>query len=263
MLTIAKVANRWSRYVAIGSIGLMLALALPASTPTVAHASTPVFACGPSNDGELITNSEGIWECRCRIVSGGTDIFCEWILAFEIEDESLANHLFTSAELGYTGAYYAMLRARANNASTWERYTLGGSGDSNGTWSLRSTANNLYVSTELGYTGSDQAMLRARASVIGPWEEYYLYDLGGGAFALQSATNGLYVSAELGYTGANYAEERARATAVGPWEQYALPGSFGLVAKAARAQAASPCAGASRCRRLIAPIPNMSARRPG
>jgi hypothetical protein len=33
-----------------------------------------------------------------------------------------ANNKFVSTELGYTGSYYAMLRARANEWGPWETY---------------------------------------------------------------------------------------------------------------------------------------------
>ncbi len=128
---------------------------------------------------------------------------------------SNANGGIVSAELGYGGNDYGMLRARATAIGPWEQFELciGSTFDT-----LRSLANNLYVSAELGYGGGDYAMLRARAAAIGPWEQFivgcstdcYIYSL----------ANYEYVSAELGYGSGDYAMLRARSLDWGAWESF-------------------------------------------
>lgn len=131
---------------------------------------------------------------------------------------SNANGNFVSAELGYTGTSYAMLRARATSQGPWEMWTevfL-----PYGNIALRSDANGDYVSTEMGYTGSNQYELRARAATIGPWEIYQIVWLSNSTYALKSMASKNYVSAELGYTGGSYAELRARSASIGSWETF-------------------------------------------
>jgi hypothetical protein len=77
---------------------------------------------------------------------------------------SLANGRWVSAELGYGGAKYAMLRARATSIGPWETF--------NGAYGFRNTKNGRWVSAELGYTGAYYAMLRARGDHYGPWEHF-------------------------------------------------------------------------------------------
>jgi hypothetical protein len=138
---------------------------------------------------------------------------------FVLRSAASGNGDFVSAELGYTGTSYGMLRARATTQGSWEMWTevvL-----PNGNVAFRSNANGLYVSAELGNTGSTYGELRARASVIGPWENFQpVFGSDGTTYSIRSVANGLYVSAELGYTGSNYAMLRARASSVGPWEQF-------------------------------------------
>jgi hypothetical protein len=77
---------------------------------------------------------------------------------------SLRNGKWVSAELGYGGGRYGMLRARADRIGPWETFS--------GFAGFRSLANGKYVTAELGYTGSLDAMLRARADSYGPWERF-------------------------------------------------------------------------------------------
>jgi hypothetical protein len=84
---------------------------------------------------------------------------------------SRANGRYVSAELGYGGGNYAMLRARARAIGPWERYDLYRN-NRTGAWSIRSRANGRYVSAELGYGGGSNATLRARAGGVGPWEQF-------------------------------------------------------------------------------------------
>jgi hypothetical protein len=136
---------------------------------------------------------------------------------------ALANALNVSAEIGYTGSLYGMLRARASSVGPWEKFDILDLGYP--TVAIRGV-NGLYVSAEVGYSRTDPlyGMLRARASTIGPWEQYKLgdsfqYGSGDVKYTIK-AVNGLYVSTELGYTGNEYAMLRARASSAGPWEQY-------------------------------------------
>ncbi|GAB2723880.1 fascin domain-containing protein [Kitasatospora kifunensis] len=130
---------------------------------------------------------------------------------------SAANGQYVSAELGYTGDQYGMLRARAGAVGPWEQYNLCRNTTTN-TYAIRSS-NGQYVSAELGYTGDQYGMLRARAGAVGPWEQF-TFEPAANGYAIRSAANGQYVSAELGYTGDQYGMLRARAGAVGPWEQF-------------------------------------------
>jgi hypothetical protein len=77
---------------------------------------------------------------------------------------SLRNGKWVSAELGYGGGRYGMLRARADRIGPWETF--------NGALGLRNVTNWKWVSAELGYGGGLYAMLRARASSYGPWEKF-------------------------------------------------------------------------------------------
>jgi hypothetical protein len=129
---------------------------------------------------------------------------------------SEANHRYVSAELGYSGSDYAMLRARATSIGPWERFEICYTTTYGTHFSFRSLANGLWVSAELGYGGSLYGMLRARAGSIGSWEKFY------GGNEIQSEANWKWVSAELGYGGGYYAMLRARADSVGPWEDWSF-----------------------------------------
>jgi hypothetical protein len=129
-----------------------------------------------------------------------------------------ANGKYVSAELGYGGSLYGMLRARASSPGPWETFTI--CSDGTAEW-IRSQANGRYVSAELGRTGVDKGMLRARATAVGPWERFEIGRFGNYR-TLKSVHNGRYVSAELGYGGVRAGMLRARATSVGPWEKFVL-----------------------------------------
>jgi hypothetical protein len=137
---------------------------------------------------------------------------------FVLRSALSGNSDFVSAELGYTGSSYAMLRAGAATQGSWETWTevvL-----PNGNVAFRSNANGLYVSAELDYPGSNYAMLRAGASVIGPRQNFQVNSNSDGTYSIKSVANGLWVSAELGYTGSSYAMLRARSSTIGPWEKF-------------------------------------------
>jgi len=64
--------------------------------------------------------------------------------------QSMSNGRFISVELGYPGANYGMLRARATKVGSWEMFRSVPHND----WAcLQSVANNRYVSAEFGYRG--------------------------------------------------------------------------------------------------------------
>ncbi|GGM66578.1 hypothetical protein GCM10012275_41370 [Longimycelium tulufanense] len=133
---------------------------------------------------------------------------------------SVANGRYVSTELGYSGADYAMLRARALMASRWEQFRLE---FRHGATVIKSRANGRYVSVETGYRGGNYAMLRAKSHRIGITEKFTLYyQPGTGSFAFQSWANGRFVTTELRYTGADYAMLRAWAVKIGPRERFVL-----------------------------------------
>ncbi|BCJ41299.1 hypothetical protein GCM10010168_89410 [Actinoplanes ianthinogenes] len=85
---------------------------------------------------------------------------------------SLAAGKWVSAEYGYTGSRYAMLRARADQIGPWETFKMRSLG--NGDVVIASSQG--YVSVERDYTGSTNRMLRARGQQIGPWETFRIVD---------------------------------------------------------------------------------------
>lgn len=116
------------------------------------------------------STSPGIWESfdECRDPVSGRTILYSNAIGTPWYDRAV------SAELGYPGIYYGMLRARATAVGPWETfYTPRGpcSGFCNTTF--YSSANQRFVSAELGYTGAYYGMLRARATTVGLWEEFY------------------------------------------------------------------------------------------
>src|SRR4029450_6873172 len=131
---------------------------------------------------------------------------------------SPSNKFWATAEMGYGGTDYAMMRSRSNIHGVWQSFTLVDSGD--GAIAIKSNYNGRYLSAETSYTGGDYGMLRARATAIGGTEKFSFVDLGSGNWAIRSKANNLYVSAEMGYAGGDYAMLRARAGAVGDWERF-------------------------------------------
>jgi hypothetical protein len=130
---------------------------------------------------------------------------------------SRANGRLVSAELGWGGNSYGLLRARATAVGAWERFEVCFNG-SNST--IRSLANNRYVSAELGWGGNSYGLLRARATVVAAWERFSFASCGADCVTIRSTANGRLVSAELGWGGNSYGLLRARATAVGAWERF-------------------------------------------
>jgi hypothetical protein len=77
---------------------------------------------------------------------------------------SLYNGKWVSAELGYGGGRYAMLRARNDSIGPWETF--------NSSVGLRNVKNWLWVTAECNYGGGLYAMLRARTDHYGAWEHF-------------------------------------------------------------------------------------------
>src|SRR5579859_2547054 len=143
-----------------------------------------------------------------------------------------ANSDYVSAELGYTGASYGMLRARATTIGPWEKFDFCYDA-TQGWWAISSDANGLYVTAQFGYAGASFGELTASSSIIGPYQKWVLGCVPGSPVGpqiefvtIQAQTNLNYVSTEIGYTGASYAMLRARAATAGPWEKYFNPSGF-------------------------------------
>ena len=143
-----------------------------------------------------------------------------------------ANSDYVSAELGYTGASYGMLRARATTIGPWEKFDFCHD-VTQGWWAISSDANGLYVTAQFGYPGASFGELTASSSIIGPYQKWVLGCVPGSPVGpqiefvtIQAQTNLNYVSTEIGYTGASYAMLRARAATAGPWEKYFNPSGF-------------------------------------
>lgn len=199
---------------ALSPTGAIAGAATNAEEETQA-ASSPPASAQVEQEEEMLGNAVGDLEMESRTTTRPPGIV---FICRTVRIQSVANGRFVSAELGYSGMNYAMLRARATVIGPWERFRLCFH-FSNGTYTFYSLANNRYVSAELGYSGPNYAMLRARATVIGPWERFRIQWFPT-YVTIRSAANNRLVSAELGYGGIRYAMLRGRATAVGPWEQF-------------------------------------------
>ncbi|WP_143229491.1 fascin domain-containing protein [Actinophytocola xanthii] len=164
--------------------------------------STPAAAAPPSSLAEAVAQQN-------RNVSAAA--------CYNVTIRSLANGRLVSAELGWGGNDYGLLRARATALGAWEWFRVCFNG-SNST--IRSLANNRYVSAEIGWGGNDYGLLRARATAVGAWERFSFASCGSGCVTIRSTANNRLVSAELGWGGNDYGLLRARATAVGAWERF-------------------------------------------
>ena len=122
---------------------------------------------------------------------------------------SSANGRYVSAELGYKGSNYGMLRARSSRVETWERFTACQVwiGKYYGT-AFKSEANGKWVTAELGYRGSNYGMLRARSSTVIMSELFFCGPMPGtgGLFAYG---NHNFVGAEMHYSAVRYGMLRA------------------------------------------------------
>lgn len=191
------------------------ASARPLSSPAGHAAGTPARPAGQAAPAPA----------RLRAAFPGDTFSCHDQLSLL----SNANEDYVSAELGYTGASYGMLRARATTVGPWEKFDF--CDDlTQGWWAITSDANGLYVTAQFGYAGASFGELTASSSIIGPFQKWVLSCIPGPPVsphinwvAIQAQTNLNYVSAELGYTGANYGMLRARASTAGQWEEYYSP----------------------------------------
>lgn len=147
---------------------------------------------------------------------------------------SQGNGLYVSAELGYSGDRYGMLRARASTIGPWEKFQLcqyiGTVGPGNAlywTSSLRSLANNKFVSVEYDYTGGWYGMLRARADSWGSWEILMIDDWNSPAH-IGTASQIQIASAELDQQPAEWnamLRMRPCCTKAGTWEGFYFVGA--------------------------------------
>jgi hypothetical protein len=134
---------------------------------------------------------------------------------------STANGKTVSAEFGYGGNDYAMLRARSNGVGgAWETFRL--VGDCNAGCGIQSAQTRQFVSAEIGYQGYAWGEMRARAGGIGGWETFRLIGDCNTGCGIRADANGRYVSAELDFTGHGYAMLRARATSISGWERFII-----------------------------------------
>jgi hypothetical protein len=107
-------------------------------------------------------NHLGPWELFQLICVQGPDVYAI---------RSVANGRYVSAELGWTGSSYGLLRARATTIGPWERFRI----PATALTTIRSTANGRYVTAEVGWTGSSYGSLRARATAVGDWEYFVVW----------------------------------------------------------------------------------------
>jgi hypothetical protein len=141
----------------------------------------------------------------------------------------LADNHYVTAELGYTGALYGMLRSRASNPGPWENFKICYRYEgANKVVYLLNERNRRYVSAEVTYQGIDYGMLRARATAVNSYEKFTIARWGPNPnmYTIQSQRNHRYVSVELGYGGLRHAMLRARATSIGPWEKFLISCGF-------------------------------------
>ncbi|MET8264323.1 fascin domain-containing protein [Micromonospora arida] len=132
---------------------------------------------------------------------------------------SLANGKLVSAEYSASGNMYGFLRARADKAGPWEKFTLC---KHTNYFTIQSNHTGLYVSVELSHP-TYNGVLRARASAVGPWERLSKENIGNGwHYVLSSQANNKYVSAEVDWSGSVKGLLRARAESKGNWEVFGL-----------------------------------------
>jgi hypothetical protein len=182
-----------ARYAVLAAAAVFVSLLLPVSPAAADEAAAPTCTAG--------SNRYTIWA-------------------------PLAIDKYVTAELGYGGNLYGMVRAARTNPGPWEEWSFCSywSGATKITY-IKNEANDRYVSAELGRTGVDYGMLRARATSIGPWEKFKAERWGPNPsmYTLKSLANNRYVSVELGYGGGRHAMLRARATSIGSWEKMLIP----------------------------------------
>jgi hypothetical protein len=142
---------------------------------------------------------------------------CDWNTAYTIF--SRVTGKYASTEIGYSGADYAMVRARAAAVGPWELYIscYDSALDYNAFISLE---NGNYLRAEVSYPGGSDGMVRAAGTTAGVAEQFRIADAGSGWISIKSRITGHYVTTELNYPGNRDGMLRARSTTVGTWEQY-------------------------------------------
>lgn len=137
---------------------------LPSSPASAATTGTPTTLSQAVKYLESHRNDRAAGLVR---VEAAGEVLC---LAADIPIRSVANGMYLSAELVYTGDQYGMLRARTDAApGPWERFTFEPFGNG---YAIRAVSNGKYVSAELAYSGDWYGVLRARANGVGPWEQF-------------------------------------------------------------------------------------------
>ncbi|AKJ30751.1 fascin domain-containing protein [Caldimonas brevitalea] len=200
---------------------LSAAQSADATTPGEAGAASSMEQRASSASGHSESDADA---SRPQAATAG-DMFCvRYLIVAE------ATNQYVTAEVGYTGDMYGLIRARTRRGSAgdWEKFELCRSTDwESGTYAIWSRAAGNYVSTEVERTGSHYARLRARSSFLGGHELFrvrslYRNQYGEQVFSLQSVANNLYVSAELNYAGGEQGMLRARNSFVGGQEAFIL-----------------------------------------
>ncbi|HWS37272.1 MAG TPA: hypothetical protein VN408_31645 [Actinoplanes sp.] len=133
---------------------------------------------------------------------------------------STANGRYVSAEIGWSGALYGALRARATTVGKWEKFIVCRDPDT-GITNLKAQANDNFVSAELDYAGARYGMLRAQADTVKGWERFYSNGAPGGQFSFYTRDTRRWISAETTFTGDLTGVLRARAASVGAEETFA------------------------------------------
>lgn len=135
---------------------------------------------------------------------------------------SNANGKYVTAEFGYGGADYGMLRARsAGVGGAWEVFRL--IGDCYGGWcAMQSSATRQYVTAEAGYQGYAWGELRARSAGTGSWEQFHFEGDCSTGCGIRAQANNRLVSNEMAFTGAGANMLRARSESIGGWERFRI-----------------------------------------
>lgn len=139
----------------------------------------------------------------------------------EVSIQSTWTLKFVSVEINETGYRTGMLRARAANVGSWEKFRSCYY-ESGNYYTFQSEANGKYVVVQ-SLNGDYEWMLTATVDQgTASSTQFRQVNPSSDTPSLLSLRNGQYVATELGYTGADYALLRARSTSIGPWEQFAV-----------------------------------------
>jgi hypothetical protein len=215
--------GRWaSAFSVVACAGALLLGGAPAHAGAPPHTSTPSAhrdVPTPGGTSAFSHHAREFLAGQRRLATAG--ISC-WR---DVTIYANANRRYVSAEMGYSGDFYRMLRARATAVGSWEKYIVCRD-NSSGSTIMASQDAERYVSAELGYGGGFYGTLRARATIVGPWELFHTSGPPDGRWTyLYADGNGRYVSAEIGYSGNDNGMLRARATTVDAWELFYWSGT--------------------------------------